>query len=101
HGSVDETVVTLVDDAVRPRRDNVGPPVDPSLTTRVMEWNDVDGLEGELAHGDVACLLAEPALTNIGIVLPEPGYHDAPRELTRRHGTYLVIDETHTICAGP
>ena len=101
HGSVDETVVTLVDGAVRLRKDNVGPPVDPSLTTRVVEWNDPEGLERELAHGDVACVLTEPALTNIGIVLPEPGYHDALRELTRRHGTYLVIDETHTICAGP
>jgi glutamate-1-semialdehyde 2,1-aminomutase len=101
HGSVDETVVTLLDGEVRPRKDSVGPPVEPSLTTRVAEWNDVEGLERELAYGDVACVLAEPALTNIGIVLPEPGYHDAVRELTGRYGTYLVIDETHTICAGP
>jgi glutamate-1-semialdehyde 2,1-aminomutase len=101
HGSVDETVVTLREGAVRPRRDNVGPPVDPSLTTRVVEWNDVDGLDRELAHGDVACVLTEPALTNIGIVLPDPGFHEALRELTRRHDTYLAIDETHTICAGP
>jgi glutamate-1-semialdehyde 2,1-aminomutase len=70
-------------------------------TTRVVEWNDVEALERELAHGDVACVLAEPALTNIGIVLPEPGYHDALREATRRHGTLLIIDETHTLCAGP
>ena len=60
-----------------------------------------EALERELAHGDVACVLAEPALTNIGIVLPEPGYHDALREVTRRTGTLLIIDETHTICAGP
>ena len=46
-------------------------------------------------------MLIEPALTNIGIVLPEPGYHEALRDLTKRHGTLLVIDETHTICAGP
>ena len=70
-------------------------------TTRVVEWNDVEALERELAHGDVACVLAEPALTNIGIVLPEPGFHDALRELTRATGTLLVIDETHTICCGP
>ena len=101
HGTVDETVVTLVDGEVRPREGSVGPPVDPAETTRVAEFNDLDGLERELAHGDVACVLAEPALTNIGIVLPVPGFHDALRELTRRYGTLLVIDETHTICAGP
>jgi glutamate-1-semialdehyde aminotransferase len=67
------------------------------VTTRVVEFNDVDALEDALAHDDVACVLAEPALTNIGIVLPDPGYHDALRELTRRHGTSLVIDETHCI----
>ena len=101
HGTVDETVITLVDGEVRPRNASVGPPVDPAVTTRVAEFNDLDGIERELAHGDVACVLAEPALTNIGIVLPEPGFHRGLRELTRRYGTLLVIDETHTICAGP
>jgi glutamate-1-semialdehyde 2,1-aminomutase len=67
----------------------------------MVEFNDVLGLERELAHGDVALVLTEPALTNIGIVHPEPGFHDALRELTRRHGTLLAIDETHTICCGP
>ena len=76
-------------------------PVPPVETTRVVEWNDVDALEAALAHGDVACVLAEPALTNIGIVPPEPGYHDGIRELTRKYGTLLINDETHTICAGP
>jgi glutamate-1-semialdehyde 2,1-aminomutase len=66
-----------------------------------VEFNDVDALERALAPGDVACVLAEPALTNIGIVLPDPGFHDSLRELTRRTGTLLIIDETHTICAGP
>jgi glutamate-1-semialdehyde 2,1-aminomutase len=70
-------------------------------TTRVVEWNDVDALARELAHGDVACVLTEPVLTNVGIVHPEPGFHDALRALTREHGTLLVIDETHTLCAGP
>jgi glutamate-1-semialdehyde 2,1-aminomutase len=101
HGTVDETVATLEDGAVRPREGSLGPPVDPAQTTRVVEFNDVEALERELAHGDVACVLAEPALTNIGIVAPDPGYHDALRELTRRTGTLLIIDETHTICAGP
>src|SRR6185369_6492765 len=83
------------------RPDNIGPPVDPALTTVAVEWNDVEALEAALATGEIACVLAEPAMTNIGIVLPEPGYHDALRALTREHGTLLVIDETHTICAGP
>ena len=101
HGSVDETFATLDDGAVVAREGNVGPPVALAETTRVVEWNDTEALERELAHGDVACVLAEPALTNIGIVLPEPGFHNALREATRAAGTLLIIDETHTICAGP
>jgi glutamate-1-semialdehyde 2,1-aminomutase len=102
HGTVDETVATLDEGGrVVPREGSLGPPVPPEETTRVVEWNDVDALEAALAHGDVACVLAEPALTNIGIVPPQDGYHEALRELTRRHGTLLIIDETHTLCAGP
>jgi glutamate-1-semialdehyde 2,1-aminomutase len=101
HGTVDETFAILRDGRVVPRDGNVGPPVDPAVTTRVVEFNDVPALEAALAHGDVACVLAEPALTNVGIVHPEPGFHAALRELTRRAGTLLIIDETHTICAGP
>ncbi len=102
HGSVDETFATLAPDgSVVPSRGNLGAPVPPSATTRVVEINDIDGLERELAHGDVAVALMEPALTNVGIVLPDPGYHEALRALTRKHGTLLIIDETHTICAGP
>jgi glutamate-1-semialdehyde 2,1-aminomutase len=101
HGSVDETFITLKDGVAGPRRGNIGPPVNPAVTTRVVEFNDVVALERELAHGDVACVLAEPAMTNVGIVPPVPGYHQALRALTRQHGTLLIIDETHTICAGP
>ncbi|KWX19607.1 aminotransferase [Mycolicibacterium wolinskyi] len=101
HGSVDESLATLVAGTIHPRRGNIGPAVPPSETTQVVEFNDTAALERALAEGDVACVLAEPALTNIGIVLPEPGFHDALRELTRRYGALLVIDETHTICAGP
>ena len=79
----------------------MGPPVDPALTTRVVPFNDLAALEAALSQRDVAVLLIEPALTNIGIVLPEPGYLEGVRDLTRRHGTLLIIDETHTICAGP
>jgi len=101
HGSVDETFASLHDDRVVSRDGNVGPPVPLARTTRVVEWNDTEALERELAHGDVACVLTEPALTNIGIVLPEPGFHEALRAATRETGTLLAIDETHTICAGP
>ena len=101
HGTVDETFAALDGGSVVEREGNLGPPVPLDETTRVVEWNDVEGLERELAHGDVACVLAEPALTNIGIVPAEPGFHDALRALTRKHGTLLVIDETHTMCAGP
>jgi glutamate-1-semialdehyde 2,1-aminomutase len=97
HGSVDEAFVTLDGS----REGNVGPMVDPAETTRVAEFNEVDSVEAALARGDVACLLMEPALTNIGIVLPEPGFLEAVRELCTRHGTLLIIDETHTFSAGP
>jgi glutamate-1-semialdehyde 2,1-aminomutase len=102
HGTVDETFITLeANGAVGPRRGNIGPPVNPAVTTKVVEFNDVDALEQALAPGDVACVLAEPAMTNVGIVHPQPGYHRALRELARKHGALLIIDETHTICAGP
>jgi glutamate-1-semialdehyde 2,1-aminomutase len=101
HGTVDESFITLHDGVAQARRGNIGPPVDPPVTTKVVEFNDVDALESALKPGDVACVLAEPVMTNVGIVHPQPGYHQALREITRKHGTLLVIDETHTICAGP
>ena len=101
HGTVDESFITLKNGVASPRRGNIGPPVDPSVTTRVVEFNDVAALEKALASQEVACVLAEPALTNVGIVHPAPGYHQALRELTKKYGTLLIIDETHTICAGP
>ena len=102
HGTVDETLIALrADGSAGPREGNVGPAVDPAETGRVVELNDLAGLEAALAHGDVACVLAEPALTNIGIVLPDEGFHAGLRELTRAAGTLLLIDETHTFSAGP
>jgi glutamate-1-semialdehyde aminotransferase len=101
HGTVDETFATLDGDGVVARPGNIGPPVAPAETPRVVEFNDVDALERELSRGDVACVLTEPALTNVGIVLAEPGFHDALRELTRATETPLIIDETHTFCCGP
>jgi glutamate-1-semialdehyde 2,1-aminomutase len=66
-----------------------------------VEFNDLEALERELARGEIACVLAEPAMTNMGIVLPDDGYHEALRSLTREHGALLIIDETHTFSAGP
>jgi len=109
HGSVDETFAVLDGEPgdafdqrkVVARRGNLGPQVDPARTTRVVPYNDLDALDAALRDGQVAALLIEPALTNVGIVLPEPGYLDGVRAITRRHGTVLIHDETHTICAGP
>ena len=101
HGSVDETIVILDGEKPRSRPGNVGPAVDPTSTTKVCEFNDLNGVERLLFDGDVACVLMEPALTNIGIVLPEPGFLEGVRELTRAAGTLLINDETHTISAGP
>jgi glutamate-1-semialdehyde 2,1-aminomutase len=101
HGTVDETVVQL-DRAGRPRsRDgNVGPAVDPTTTTKVIEFNDVVALERALDAGDVACVLAEPVMTNVGMVQPDPGFHQSLRALTRDTGTWLILDETQTWAAG-
>jgi glutamate-1-semialdehyde 2,1-aminomutase len=101
HGSVDETfAVPGPGGRAVSRPGNVAPPVPLDLTTRVATWNDLESVERELAHGDVAAVLTEPALTNIGIVLPEPGFLEGVRELATRHGALLMIDETHTFSAG-
>src|SRR5271168_3123262 len=101
HGTVDESFATLENGVVAPRRGNIGPPVNPAETTRVVEFNDLNALEDALKHHDVACILAEPAMPNVGIILPDDGYWPAARNLARRYGSLLIADETHTICAGP
>ena len=101
HGSVDESLIVVGPDGHgMSRPGNVGSPVEVTETSRVAEFNDLEMLERELATEDVAAVLIEPALTNIGIVLPEPGYLEGVRELTRKYGTLLIIDETHTFSAG-
>ena len=101
HGSVDETFATL-DEAGNTvaREGNIGAPVALDLTTRVVEFNDIAGMEKALAHGDVAAILMEPAMTNVGIVLPEVGYLEAVQTLAKKFGVILIIDETHTISVG-
>ena len=102
HGSVDETFATL-DDAGNTikRPGNLGAPVELDLTTRVVEFNNLAAMEAALAHGDVAAILMEPAMTNIGIVLPDDGYLKAVGELAKKYGAVWIIDETHTISVGP
>ena len=101
HGSVDETFATLDDAGFTIKREgNIGAPVDLDVTTRVVEFNDLAAMEAALAHGDVAAILMEPAMTNIGIVLPVEGYLKGVEELCKKYGTLLIIDETHTISVG-
>ena len=102
HGSVDETFATL-DGAGNTvaREGNIGAPIALDQTTRVVEFNDIAGIEKALAYGDVAAILMEPAMTNVGIVLPQAGYLDAVQELAKKYGVILIIDETHTISVGP
>ena len=100
HGAVDDVFVDLRDGVPELRRSLVGQVYDVRQHTVVIEFNDLDALEAAVAKGDVACVLAEPAMTNVGMVMPEPGYLEALREACTRHGTLLVWDETHTISTG-
>jgi glutamate-1-semialdehyde 2,1-aminomutase len=101
HGTVDEALVRLVNGKVLPREGAMPPPVEPELTSKIVEFNDLGALNRSLASRDVAAVLMEPVMTNCGIILPEEGYLDGVREITRRTGTVWIIDETHTWCAGP
>lgn len=100
HGTVDETMVRLRDGRIVHRAGLIGQAQDLTTHTRVVEFNDLPALEKALADKQVAAVLCEPVMTNIGMVLPEPGFHQALRQLSRRHGTLLIIDETHTISSG-
>ncbi len=102
HGSVDETFAVPDENGKAVSRPgNVAPPVPLDLTTRVVEFNDIEAVRRELANGDVAAVLTEPAMTNIGIVLPQPGFMEELRKACDETGTLLMIDETHTISVGP
>ena len=101
HGSVEEAHVALVDGRVVMRNGIHANAVDHARVSKVIEFNDLAALEAALAPGDVACVLTEPMMTNYGMIVPEPGYLAGMRELTRRTGTLLIIDETHTFSNGP
>jgi glutamate-1-semialdehyde 2,1-aminomutase len=101
HGTVDETVATLdAQGRVVPREGNVGAPVDPALTTKVVPFNDLDAVRAALAPRDVAVVLAEPAMTNVGMVLPQDGFLKGLEEACAETGTLLIYDETHTMSTG-
>jgi glutamate-1-semialdehyde aminotransferase len=101
HGTVDETFAVMDDEGrTVPRRDNVGKPIDLDQTTVVIPFNDLDAAEKAFATGEVAAMLMEPALTNIGIVLPQAGYLQGMQELCKKYGVIWILDETHTISAG-
>ena len=102
HGTVDETELIITPDG-KPAHviGNPGPAFNPLTTSKVVEFNDLEALREALRDGDVACVLMEPAMTNVGIVLPEPGYLEGVRQACDETGTLLVLDETHTWSAGP
>lgn len=101
HGTVDETFANLDDNGhTVSRANNIGPQVDPAETTIVVPFNDLAAAEKAFATGDVAAMLIEPAMTNIGIVLPDAGYLEGLRELTHKYGVILIHDETHTLSEG-
>ncbi|MGL4966336.1 MAG: aspartate aminotransferase family protein [Inquilinus sp.] len=100
HGAADETLVDLKDGRTVGRENLIGQAVDLADTTVCIPFNDLPALEAALATHDIACVVAEPVMTNCGMILPQAGFHQALRELTRAHGTLLHIDETHTISTG-
>jgi len=101
HGTIEDVFVDLVDGQPVQRNSLLGQVHDLTQHTVVVEFNDLDALDAALAQGDVACVLAEPVMTNIGMVLPAPGYWEQAQQIIRRHGSLLVLDETHTISTGP
>ena len=102
HGSVDETFATLDSSGKTVSREgNIGAPIELDKTTRVVPFNDLDAMKNALQQNDVAAILMEPAMTNVGIVLPVEGYLKAVEKLAREFGAKLIIDETHTISVGP
>lgn len=101
HGAIDETFVSLASGKAAPKPGLIGQANNPIETCTVVPFNDLAALEAALATGQIAAVLAEPVMTNCGMILPQPGFHAALREMTRRHGTLLILDETHTLSSGP
>lgn len=100
HGAVDDVFVDLRGGVAETRQSLVGQVYDITQHTVVAEFNDPNALAVALAREDVACVLGEPVMTNVGMVLPQPGFLEEIRRLTQAHGTLLIWDETHTISSG-
>jgi glutamate-1-semialdehyde 2,1-aminomutase len=101
HGGIEEAHIELRDGRIGMRNQIHPNAVDHAKVSRIVEFNDIAALEEALSHGDVACVLAEPLMTNFGMIPVAPGFHEALRDITRRTGTVLIIDETHTLSCGP
>lgn len=97
HGTVDDTMVDVEAGKTISRASLLGQTADLGLLMVAVDFNDLAVVERELASGEFACLLTEPALTNCGMVPAQPGFINGLRELTQRHDTILILDETHTI----
>lgn len=101
HGMVDDCFVALYDGKAANKKGLIGQISDQTATTTVIPFNDVEALEAALSRGDIAAVLAEPVMTNCGMIQPVPHFHKTLRELTAKYGTLLILDETHTLSSGP
>ena len=107
HGTIDATMVNLNEDGTMipipfgGSTEIIGPLPNPESRTRMISFDDPDALEKALSPQDIACVITEPMLTNFAASTPHSNYHKILREMTRRFGTLLIIDETQTICADP
>jgi glutamate-1-semialdehyde 2,1-aminomutase len=99
HGQADELLGEIEGAGVAP--EGLGVPLDATRHVRLVQYNDLAAVERELAHGDVACVLAEAAITNTGVIGPAEGFHAGLRQLASQSGALLIVDETHTLVAGP
>lgn len=101
HGMVEDCFVELRHGRTRSDSGLVGQVLDITRTTRAVPFNDLGALEAALAQGDVAAVLAEPAMTNCGMILPEANFWTRAQALAKKAGALLILDETHTLSSGP
>ena len=100
HGTVDDTMLDVIDQKAENRTSLLGQVQDLTLHAVAVPFNDLAAVEHALKQGDIAALLTEPALTNCGMVLPEDGFIQGLRALCTKYGSLLILDETHTISTG-
>ena len=100
HGTVDDAMVELSNGVTANRQGLLGQVADLTQLATCVEFNDLAAVEAALQTGEIAAILTEPVMTNSCMVLPDAGFHDGLRTLSRRYGALLIIDETHTISSG-